>query len=88
MIVVGKAPGTTESFDEILDMPEEEANTNVAPVNGTVVEVGKGGYFAADLAAGDYLAICFIPQGTKTQSDEVDGPPHFTLGMKKEFTVS
>jgi hypothetical protein len=78
----------TESFDELLELPEEEVGDKVIPVGGTFVEIGKTGYFAADLAAGDYMAICFIPQGTKSMTDEIDAPPHFVLGMKHEVTVS
>ena len=53
-----------------------------------------------DLAAGDYVAVCFIPQGTTgeettprrlhdtaagaTTTTEAEKPPHFVLGMKKE----
>ena len=53
---------------------------------------------------GDYIAICFIPQGTTempdfaaaTEATEASpvasaapaGPPHFVLGMKQEFTVT
>jgi hypothetical protein len=88
MILFTKAPGVTESFDDILALPEEEAGAKVMPVGGAVVEIGKTGYFAADLPAGDYMAICFIPQGTKSFADEIDAPPHFLLGMKHEITVS
>lgn len=44
----------------------------------------------ADFEPGDYAALCFIPTGsTMANSDEPDGdgPPHFTQGMKTEFTV-
>lgn len=34
-----------------------------------------------DLAAGDYIAICFVP-------DPATGAPHFALGMISGFTVS
>jgi hypothetical protein len=51
---------------------------------------------------GDYIALCFIPQGTTALPDfnapppSVDpaatqapqGPPHFVLGMRQEFTVT
>ncbi len=37
-------------------------------------------YFQFDLAPGNYLAICFLP-------DENSGAPHFALGMMQEFGV-
>ena len=39
---------------------------------------------------GEYVAACFIPVGTTPESGEEggSGPPHFTQGMKAEFTVS
>jgi hypothetical protein len=53
---------------------------------------------------GEYLAICFIPQGTTEMPDfsaeappsadaaaasaAPQGPPHFLLGMVQEFTVT
>jgi hypothetical protein len=46
-------------------------------------------------APGDYLAICFVPQGmTQLPAGSLGpdaslpaGAPHFTLGMRQEFTV-
>ena len=43
---------------------------------------GEGGSTLAELSAGDYAMICFIPVGGGE-----DGPPHFTQGMIHEFTV-
>lgn len=40
-----------------------------------------------ELETGDYVAACFIPEGS-TGDEEGTGPPHFTKGMKTEFTVS
>lgn len=39
--------------------------------------------------------VCFIPVGTTPEAEkaaeesgkEIEGPPHFTRGMKGEFTV-
>jgi hypothetical protein len=42
----------------------------------------------ADLTSGSYAAVCFIPVGSVDEETEADGPPHFTQGMKTEFTVS
>ena len=46
----------------------------------------------ADLAPGEYIALCFIPVGTSMSHDgefvEGTGAPHFTEGMQHEFTVA
>lgn len=41
---------------------------------------GESGYFTADLAPGNYAALCFIP-------DAGDGMPHVLHGMVQEFVV-
>jgi hypothetical protein len=48
-----------------------------------------------DLTPGQYAIVCFIPVGLTPQAAEAaeetgqepQGPPHFTRGMKTEFTV-
>jgi uncharacterized cupredoxin-like copper-binding protein len=45
------------------------------------VSPGYGGWLLFDFEAGDYAALCFVP-------DIKTGKPHFMLGMKKAFTVS
>lgn len=82
--IAKKRDGVTETWDEILAMSEEEADTKVEFFGGTFAEPGQVGHaFLVDLEPGDYVAACFIPVG-----GEEDGPPHFTEGMKHEFTVS
>jgi hypothetical protein len=51
------------------------------PIGGvTVLERGAGATFTADLSAGDYAFICFVP-------DAKDGKPHLAHGMVKRFSV-
>jgi hypothetical protein len=89
LVLLRKADGTTESFDELLALPEELARTKVEPAGAAFAEPGEEGVYAiADLQAGEYLAICFIPVGALDEESEANGPPHFTQGMKTEFTVS
>lgn len=45
------------------------------------VAAGIPVYFSADLTAGNYVLICFLP-------DANDGKPHFTKGMIQVVTVS
>ncbi|CAN5553343.1 hypothetical protein BH20ACT18_BH20ACT18_02690 [soil metagenome] len=88
MIILRRKAGVTESYDEILKLPEEKAQTKVDFVGGVdPIDPGKAGYGSGDFTAGEYLAVCFLPKGTTTLKKEGKGPPHFTLGMKEEFKV-
>jgi hypothetical protein len=52
------------------------------PVGGiSFLNKGSRGTFTADLSAGEYGLICFVP-------DAKDGKPHLAHGMMKSFTVS
>ena len=83
MIVFAKSDGVTESFDEILQLGEEESASKMTPVGGVgpTEPEASGSTFLA-LEAGEYMAICFLPVGGAD-----DGLPHFLQGMKQEFTV-
>jgi uncharacterized cupredoxin-like copper-binding protein len=99
MVVVRKLPTTTQSFEELLAMPQDQALGLVQDVGVAFAEPGAT---AAEVVttgeAGDYLMVCFIPAGTTSlpsidpSSSELPslgtGAPHFTLGMTKEFTVT
>jgi hypothetical protein len=51
------------------------------PIGGVVnLEKGGRGSFSADLTAGDYGLICFVP-------DAKDGKPHLAHGMMKTIKV-
>ena len=82
--VMRRADGVTASFDEILALSEDEAESKVEFVGGAFAESeGDVGVAFLDLEPGEYLAVCFIPVG-----GEDDGPPHFTKGMQHAFTVA
>ena len=99
MVVVRKLPTTTQTFEELLALPQEEALKLVQDIGFAFAEPGK----TADQTIttgepGQYLMVCFIPAGT-TSLPSIDpsssaapslgtGAPHFTLGMLKEFTVT
>lgn len=99
MVIVRKNDGVTTSFEELLALPEDEAFAQVQFVGQTMAVAGET---APDMLTatdpGEYLMVCFIPQGLKTipsldpnasgPPDLGDGPPHFTLGMLKEFTIA
>jgi hypothetical protein len=86
--------GVTESIDDLLKLPEEEAQTKTTQTGSAFAVPGTTGYAAATLKPGRYAVVCFIPQGTTPdkmdamQSGEASGTPHAMMGMHTEFTVS
>lgn len=80
--------GTTESLEEIVELPEEEVFSKISPVNATFAPPGGSDTVSWNLAEpGRYAIVCFIPVGSVGNA-EGDGPPHFTQGMFREFTVT
>ena len=99
MVVVRKLPTTTQSFEELLAMPQDQALGLVQDVGFAFAEPGKTSTDVVTTGEpGAYLMVCFIPAGTTSlpsmdpnSSEEPSlgtGAPHFTLGMTKEFTVT
>lgn len=99
MVVVRKLPTTTQSFEELLAMPGDEAQKYVQDVGFAMALPGQTSTDTVTLGEpGDYLMLCFIPAGTTSlpsldpNSSEAPslgtGAPHFTLGMQQEFTVT
>ena len=79
----------SESLDELLELPEEEVGTKTTFMGISFAEPGGGETMYADLDAGRYVVICFIPTGSTSmeEAETAEGPPHFTQGMVREFTV-
>lgn len=96
IILLKKKADTTESFDALLALPQEQAQAKVDTAGSTFAAPGDGDFFVADLEKGAYLVVCFIPVGLTPEvadaaekgGPEPDGPPHFTQGMKAEFSVN
>jgi hypothetical protein len=90
LILARKNDGVTETAEELLNMPEEEAFTKVTLLGSPAFALpGTSDYKVVDLEPGDYIAACFIPMGmTSDDGPPPDGPPHFTQGMFAEFTVN
>jgi hypothetical protein len=90
--IARKKDGVTESFDELLALPEDQATQKIDMVGGAFVpQKGSSSMAVVDLTPGEYIAVCFVPTGSKIDASgehEGSGPPHFMQGMKKEFTVS
>jgi hypothetical protein len=81
------------SAEELLALPQEEAETMVTFLNGAFAAPGEVGYTALDLAPGRYVAACFVPVGMTPAAVEENpefegGQPHFMEGMFTEFTVT
>lgn len=80
---------TTETVEELLALPEEEAMAKTSFVGVSFAAPGESSTMYADLEPGRYAVICFIPTGSTSpeEAETADGPPHFTHGMVAEFTV-
>ncbi len=89
LILLRKDDGVTQSAEELLAMPEEEAMALVEMLGSPAFAApGDTAYTVKDLAPGEYVAACFIPTGmTGTDGPPPDGPPHAMNGMVAEFTV-
>lgn len=90
LLLLRKNDGVTQSAEELLALPEEEAMSLATPIGSPAFALpGEEGYVVADFEAGDYVAVCFIPVGmTNVDGPPPEGPPHAMEGMYAEFTVS
>jgi hypothetical protein len=77
----------TESLEELLQLPEEEARSKVTDVGGVAAEPGESDTTLIELEPGRYAAICPIPVGS-VGGTEGSGPPHFVEGMAAEIEVT
>ena len=83
LVLFRLADGETRSAEELLALPQEEAEASVTFSGVTFASPGETGYVAAELEPGAYFTACFLPVGGGE-----DGPPHFTEGMVAEFEVT
>jgi hypothetical protein len=87
--IARKKDGVDKTFDEILELEEDESMQYVDVAFGTFAPPGTSSVALLDLReTGEYLAVCFIPEGSTPENEEASGPPHFVHGMKHEFTVA
>ena len=80
--LLSKKDGESRSWDELLALPEEEAQGATEFHGAAFAPPGAEGATVAELEPGSYLAVCFIPVGGGEE-----GAPHFTQGMRTEFVV-
>ncbi|MDT3442684.1 hypothetical protein [Pseudofrankia sp. BMG5.37] len=92
LMLLRKLPGTTQSFDELLALPEEESAKLTEFVGGLFVTPDQTDTAVVDLPPGNYLMVSTVPIGLTPQAAESGvpptGEPQFTRGMKHEFTVT
>lgn len=91
LLLLRKNDGVTQSPEELLALPQEEALA-LTTVVGVSAFAPPGGddYLVADLEPGEYLALCFVPVGMTSHDGgpPPDGPPHAMEGMVAELTVT
>jgi len=85
--IVKIVDGVTETAEQLLALPEEEASSKIEYAGGAFAPAGGSSGISMDLAPGRYVYACFIPTGS-IDGEEGTGAPHFTAGMFGEFTVS
>lgn len=94
LMIMKIAEGETRPIEELLQLPDEEAQQIATPVGMTFACPGATAEpTGVDLSeAGRYVAICFIPVGTMADTDFAtmgeDGKPHFMEGMVEEFEIA
>ncbi|HET6770581.1 MAG TPA: hypothetical protein VFH75_02955 [Actinomycetota bacterium] len=92
-IVFRKNDGVTESFDEILELPEGQSEERMTFVGATFADPGESNAAVFEAEAGEYIALCFFPVGATVEGPEPEegegppGPDHWVEGMRSEFTV-
>lgn len=77
----------TMPVEELFALPPDQILTMAKLVGIAFADPGADGTVFIDAQPGRYAAACFLPEGT-TPTAEGEGPPHLTLGMLKEFTVT
>lgn len=78
---------TELSIQELLEMPEDEAEQHIEAFGGgTFAPAGAASGTVTELTPGRWAYVCFIPVGTVGDT-EGTGPPHFLEGMAGELTV-
>jgi hypothetical protein len=88
MVVLTRNPGVTETFDQILALPEDQLQSKVKFVNAASADPGKTAYLVAKLEPADYVFVCSYGKGTTDDDEVAQAEPHFTLGMRQQVKVA
>lgn len=95
LIVVRINDDVTAPIEELAELPEEEVFSMIEVKGFAFAPPDATDQTFADLEAGRYGALCFLPVGSTPEAvaaaeesgQEIDASPHFTQGMLAEFTV-
>lgn len=68
MIVLRRNDGVTEPVEELMALPEEELFSKVTFLNAAFAAPGAIGGTVVDLTPGEYIGLCFIPEGTTQEA--------------------
>ncbi|MCO8126282.1 hypothetical protein NHL50_03575 [Acidimicrobiia bacterium EGI L10123] len=86
-VLVKLSDDTDLSIQELLEMPEAEAEQHIDTfAGGTFAPAGATAGTVTELSPGRWAYVCFIPVGSVGDT-EGSGPPHFVEGMAGELTV-
>ena len=90
MVLFRKEAGTSERIQDLVSLPEEELRTKLTFVASTSAPPGDRDYVVANLEAGQYGIVCFVPVGATSEeaAEDSTAPPHFTEGMFYELRSS
>ena len=78
---------TDLSVEDLLSMPESEANEHIDTFAGGLFgPAGATAGTVVELTPGRWAYVCFVPVGS-VHGEDGSGPPHFTAGMAGEFRV-
>ena len=87
------AEGEERPLEELMALPDDEVDSLITEKGFAFAPPGAATYTTADLEAGRYVAICFVPVGATPEAlqsgatlNEEDG--HFMHGMVTEFEVA
>jgi len=101
MVVFRINDDVEQTIQELLALPQDQSAELVTQTGFAIANPGEDAEETATVAeAGRYAMLCFIPIGTTSVPEGTpppsgaplpsgfgSGPPHFTVGMVKEFAV-
>jgi hypothetical protein len=80
--------GVTQPYRDILALPEDQQLRMATALGLLEANPGETDTVFLRLAPGRHGAVDFLPQGTTSTGTLGSGPPHYTLGLVGEFTVT
>jgi hypothetical protein len=80
--------GVTQRYTQILALPPDQQLQKATPLALAQADPGQTDTVFLRLAQGRHGAVDFLPEGTTSINSPGGGPPHYTLGMVAEFTVT